>query len=231
MNKTFVYCIILLMSTAFSIILMLSFEAKEPLVLKKEIENPDSTYFNYYENDTVSVFEKQKPVGSLSSSSLKKTKKVGLREEKSGESFRVNQDENDRKKITDEKTNEIKKRCYKNLSKKEKGKITNDAENGIKEDKSNNDDNALSSFVVTPEKIQKAQKEMGFLEKAKVLNLIVKIGPQGVSEISKISQKGISPEKNIKIMNVLKEHLSDDDINFVMNMANKYFRKDNTVKY
>ncbi|MDI6605256.1 MAG: hypothetical protein QME35_08995 [Thermoanaerobacteraceae bacterium] len=231
MNKTFVYCIILLMSTAFSIILMLSFEAKEPLVLKKEIENPDSTYFNYYENDTVSVFEKQKPVGSLSSSSLKKTKKVGLREEKSGESFRVNQDENDRKKITDEKTNEIKKEMLQKLIQERKRENSNDAENGIKEDKSNNDDNALSSFVVTPEKIQKAQKEMGFLEKAKVLNLIVKIGPQGVSEISKISQKGISPEKNIKIMNVLKEHLSDDDINFVMNMANKYFRKDNTVKY
>jgi hypothetical protein len=210
---------------------MLSFEAKEPLVLKKEIENPDSTYFNYYENDTVSVFEKQKPVGSLSSSSKKKTNKAGLREEKSGESFRVNQDENDRKKITDEKTNEIKKEMLQKLIQERKRENSNDAENGIKEDKSNNDDNALSCFVVTPEKIQKAQKEMGFLEKAKVLNLIVKIGPQGVSEISKISQKGISPEKNIKIMNVLKEHLSDDDINFVMNMANKYFKKDNTVKY
>ncbi|QSZ26870.1 hypothetical protein ACETAC_08300 [Aceticella autotrophica] len=231
MNKTFVYCIILLMSTAFSIILMLSFEAKELLVLKKEIENPDRTYFNYYENDTVSVFEKQKPVDSLSYSSLKKTNKAGLWEEKSGESCRVNQDENDRKNITDEKTNEIKKEKLQELIQERKRENSNDGKNGIKEDKSNNDDNALSSFVVTPEKIQKAQKEMGFLEKAKVVNLIVKIGPKGVSEISKISQKGISPEKNIKIMNVLKEHLSDDDINFVMNMANKYLKKDNAVKY
>lgn len=105
---------------------------------------------------------------------------------------------------------------------KQKNREVYDLENNKKTQKENSGDN---NIIITPEKILQVQNEMEPLQKIKVMNIILKLGAEDMNEIMKIAQKGLTQKDNDKIMEILKNKLSSEDVRYLVEIANEYFAK------
>ncbi|AFK85044.1 MULTISPECIES: hypothetical protein [Thermoanaerobacterium] len=207
--------------TAVSIIFMLDVFIKEQPppneVLKPAIR---STY--YSSTDKISKNEMQVPVFNTTPNLKENENKSAVENEKSDK-------ENSEKKNSEE--NDIRKFDEKSLDKliqernREFTKI-----NGNNNSKESSENLNLNRIVVTPEKILSVQREMDFATKSKAIGILMKLGPSGIGEIMKMSQDGVTEKESYEMMDILKKHLSEGDIDFLKSIVEKYFDEKNTSK-
>lgn len=87
------------------------------------------------------------------------------------------------------------------------------------------ENNGYNNIIITPEKILQVQNEMEPSQKIRVMNIILKLGTEDMNEIMKIAQKGLTQKDNDKIMEILKNKLSSEDVRYLVEIANEYFAK------
>lgn len=209
MKKIFTYYFIVVASTFFSTMFMLNIHVKEPVKSYPEIKTFNDYYV--YESPETKKDTASQNVGSENESTVKTA------DEKNKGIESINTDDNT------EKTRIFKEEMLEGLIKQRnrefQGSNTNDMEKNI----NNININSLNKVVVTPEKILKVQREMNFSTKAKAINLLLKLGPSDMGEITRMAQDGVTPQEGYKMMDVLKKHLSDEEIKFLVNIVNEYF--------
>lgn len=203
--------IFVITTTVISIIFMLNLYVKELPPIYKDIE----TFKNIETNAHVKTFYNIHNMNSNKTSELKQAKKdkniEGNQSNANGENKREDP-------VSDE--------MIQNLI-KQRERVFNEDIN--KSEKKSNNIN-LYKVVVTPEKILKVQRDMDFNKKSKALGLLVKLGPSGMSEIVKMSQDGVTTAEGYKMMDILKEHLSEDDIKFLKDIVKEYFQENSQSK-
>ncbi|MDE4542560.1 hypothetical protein [Thermoanaerobacterium sp. R66] len=207
--------------TAASIIFMLDAFIKEQPppneVLKPENE---STY--YSSTDKINQNELQVPVFNT-------TQNVKENEDKSAADNEKSDKKNSDKKNGEE--NDIRKFDEKSLDKLIQERNRNFTNiNGNNNSKESSENSNLNRIVVTPEKILSVQREMDFATKSKAIGILMKLGPSGIGEIMKMSQDGVTAEESYEMMDILKKHLSENDIDFLKSVVKKYFDDKNTSK-
>ncbi|MBE3591792.1 MAG: hypothetical protein IMW84_02615 [Thermoanaerobacter sp.] len=105
---------------------------------------------------------------------------------------------------------------------KQKNREVYDLENNKKTQKENSGDD---NIIITTEKILQVQNEMEPSQKIKVMSIILKLGTDDMNEIMKMAQKGLTQKDNDKIMEILKNKLSSEDVQYLVEIANEYFAK------
>ncbi|MDK2806716.1 MAG: hypothetical protein PWQ94_1880 [Thermoanaerobacterium sp.] len=217
MRKTIAYSLFIFAVTAVSIIFMLKLFIKEQPILHNKDSAQENAYTlpveEYQQNDLqLTVFNSTPYESQESNNSEVKNvnENIDIKQE--------NQKEKDNKDSDLRNFNE--KSLDKLIQQRERNfeKITENS-SARENDKSLN----MNRIVVTPEKILSVQKEIDFTTKSKAIGILMKLGPSGIGEIMKMSQDGVTAEEGYKMMDILKEHLSEDDINFLKSIANKYF--------
>lgn len=207
--------------TAVSIIFMLDVFIKEQPPPNEVLKPPiRSTY--YSSTDKINKNEMQVPVFNTTPNLKENENKSAVENEKSDK-------ENSDKKNSEE--NDIRKFDEKSLDKliqernREFTKI-----NGNNNSKESSENLNLNRIVVTPEKILSVQREMDFATKSKAIGILMKLGPSGIGEIMKMSQDGVTEKESYEMMDILKKHLSEGDIDFLKSIVEKYFDEKNTSK-
>ncbi|SNX53148.1 hypothetical protein [Thermoanaerobacterium sp. RBIITD] len=215
MKKIITYNFIMLVVTAVSIIFMLNLQVKEQQTIHDVVKPQNTTYT---QNSNEIGWQNHLPLTVFS----------GIYDET------LNQDIKD-KKVVENKKNDIQKDVNKDDNKKQSDyrdfkeemlqKLIQQRERNYEEstNKSETKSVNLNRVVVTPEKILKVQREMDFEKKSKAIGLLVKLGPSGLGEIMKMSQDGVTPAEGYRMMDILKEHLSDDEIKFLKDIVSEYF--------
>ncbi|MDP9750539.1 MULTISPECIES: hypothetical protein [Thermoanaerobacter] len=141
--------------------------------------------------------------------------------------------EKNKEQLTKEENNSCKEEqpidSKKDKEKKEMARLENqqkeeayDLENNKKTQKENSNDDRV---IVTLEKILQVRNEMDPSQKARVINILLKLGKDDMSEIMKMAQKGLTQEDSDKIMEILKNKLSSEEISYLVEIANEYFAK------
>lgn len=142
--------------------------------------------------------------------------------------------EKNKERLTKEENNSCKEEqpidSKKDKEKKEMARLENqqkeeeayDLENNKKTQNENSNDDRV---IVTLEKILQVRNEMDPSQKARVINILLKLGKDDMSEIMKIAQKGLTQEDSDKIMEILKNKLSSEEISYLVEIANEYFAK------
>ncbi|WHE06715.1 hypothetical protein PGH24_11310 [Thermoanaerobacterium thermosaccharolyticum] len=218
MRKTIAYILFIFAVTAVSIIFMLDLFIKEqPILHIKDTYAQENAYTlpveEYQQNDLQKTVFNSTPYESQKSnnSEVKNVNEsIDIKQENSKE--KDNQ-ESDLRNFNEKSLDKLIQQRERNFE-----KITENS-SVTENDKSLN----MNRIVVTPEKILSVQKEMDFTTKSKAIGILMKLGPSGIGEIMKMSQDGVTAEEGYKMMDILKEHLSEDDINFLKSIANKYF--------
>ncbi|HCD09338.1 MAG TPA: hypothetical protein DEQ01_03060 [Thermoanaerobacter sp.] len=77
--------------------------------------------------------------------------------------------------------------------------------------------------VITVEEILEIQDKMEASQKAKVMEILQKLGKEDMDKIMKMAEKGLTKEDNERLLNILKNKLSSEEINYLVEIANKYF--------
>ncbi|AEF17923.1 MULTISPECIES: hypothetical protein [Thermoanaerobacterium] len=207
--------------TVVSIIFMLDIFIKEqppPNEVLKPVNK--STY--YSSTGKINQNELQVPVFNTTPNLKEDEDKSAVDNEKSEKknSDRKNSEENDTRKF-DEKSLE-------KLIQERNRNFTNI--NGNNNSKESSENLNLNRIVVTPEKILSVQREMDFTTKSKAISILMKLGPSGIGEIMKMSQDGVTQKESYEMMDILKKHLSESDIDFLKSVVEKYFDEKNTSK-
>lgn len=209
--------------TAVSIIFMLELYIKEqPVLHSKEIAQK-STYTLHVEEQSQS--NSQLPVFNSTP--------YGLKEENSAQNNETNDNEI---KIDDTKEKNNEESDLRDFNEESLDKLIQQRERNFnkttdKAEKKEDEENLnINKIVVTPEKILKVQKEIDFGTKSKAIGILMKLGPAGIGQIMKMSQDGVTTEEGHEMMDILKERLSENDINFLKSIVNKYFEGDTNTK-
>ncbi|MCP2239218.1 hypothetical protein [Thermoanaerobacterium thermosaccharolyticum] len=225
MRKTIAYSLFIFAVTAVSIIFMLDLFIKEqPILHNKETSAQENTYtlpVEEYQQDDLQlpVFNSTPYVSQGSNNSEMKNvnKSIDIKQENPKEK---NNQDSDLRNFNEKSLNKLIQQRERNFE-----KITENS--SIREnDKSLN----MNRIVVTPEKILSVQKEIDFTTKSKAISILMKLGTSGIGEIMKMSQDGVTAEEGYKMMDILKEHLSEKDINFLKSIVDKYFVENDTTK-
>lgn len=225
MRKIILYDLFIFAVTAVSIIFMLDLFIKEQTILhNKETSARENTYtlpVEKYQQDDLQlhVFYSTSYVshGSNNSEMKNTNESIDIKQENPKEK---NNQDSDLRNFNEKSLNKLIQQRERNFE-----KITENS--SIREnDKSLN----MNRIVVTPEKILSVQKEIDFTTKSKAISILMKLGPAGIGEIMKMSQDGITTEEGYKMMDILKEHLSENDINFLKSIVNKYFAESANTK-
>lgn len=77
--------------------------------------------------------------------------------------------------------------------------------------------------MITVEEILEIQDKMEASQKAKVMEILQKLGKEDMDKIMKMAEKGLTKEDNERLLNILKNKLSSEEINYLVEIANKYF--------
>ncbi|MFU0782847.1 MAG: Flagellar motility protein MotE, a chaperone for MotC folding [Thermoanaerobacterium thermosaccharolyticum] len=225
MRKTIAYSLFIFAVTAVSIIFMLDLFIKEqPILHNKETSAQENTYTlpveEYQQDDLQLPVFNSTPYVSQGSNNFEMknvNESIDIKQENPKEK---NNQDSDLRNFNEKSLNKLIQQRERNFE-----KITENS--SIREnDKSLN----MNRIVVTPEKILSVQKEIDFTTKSKAISILMKLGPSGIGEIMKMSQDGITTEEGYKMMDILKEHLSENDINFLKSIVNKYFAESANTK-
>ncbi|MBP2071200.1 hypothetical protein [Thermoanaerobacterium butyriciformans] len=218
MKKNIAYSLFIFAVTAVSIIFMLKLFIKEqPILHIKDTSAQENAYTlpveKYQQNDLQKTVFNSTPYESQESnnSEVKNVNEnIDIKQENPKEK---NNQDSDLRNFNEKSLDKLIQQRERNFE-----KITENS-SARENDKSLN----MNRIVVTPEKILSVQKEIDFTTKSKAIGILMKLGPSGIGEIMKMSQDGVTAEEGYKMMDILKEHLSEDDINFLKSIANKYF--------
>lgn len=207
MKKIFAYYLIVIASTFFSIMFMLNIHIEEPIKESQEIKTFNDSYIP-------GIVIKNNTITPKKESTYIVTNETDNKKDKIVENNREEEDNSEKIRI-------FKEEMIEGLIKQRNREFQGSNANNAAKDKNN-----VSSFnkvVVTPEKILKVQREMDFSKKAKAINLLLKLGPSDMAEITKMAQDGVTPQEGFKMMDILKKHLSEEEIKYLMDIVNEYF--------
>ncbi|HHW57509.1 MAG TPA: hypothetical protein GXX15_07565 [Clostridia bacterium] len=87
------------------------------------------------------------------------------------------------------------------------------------------DKNMEVNTIVTLEKILQVQNQIEDVEKDKIMAALLKLDHKEIDEVMSIIEKGVTEEDSQKLLEILKRKLSPKEVEYLVDVANKYFSK------